>query len=100
MSPWTEPFTVKNWKNISYVLFIFSYNCKAYISASMFSHRGAALCRESLRVTCPGHSVSAETVKKLSAVCDMLKDSAATFCQHGYTTHAAETTIEQATTLR
>ncbi|KAM9477000.1 cilia- and flagella-associated protein 46 [Clarias gariepinus] len=61
---------------------------------------GAALCRESLRVTCPGHSVSAETVKKLSAVCDMLKDSAATFCQHGYTTHAAETTIEQATTLR
>ncbi|KAF5902114.1 cilia- and flagella-associated protein 46 isoform X3, partial [Clarias magur] len=60
----------------------------------------AALCRESLRVTYPGHSFSAETVKKLNAVCDTLKDSAATLCQHGYTTHAAETTLEQATTLR
>ncbi|XP_058242545.1 cilia- and flagella-associated protein 46 isoform X2 [Hemibagrus wyckioides] len=61
---------------------------------------GAVLCRQSLRVTCPGPSVSAETVKKLNAVCDTLKDSAATLCLHGYKTHAAETALEQANTLR
>ncbi|MCJ8730419.1 hypothetical protein PDJAM_G00184270 [Pangasius djambal] len=61
---------------------------------------GAVLCRQSLRVTCPGHSASAETVKKLNAVCDTLKDSAAALCQHGYKTHAAETALEQANTLR
>ncbi|XP_053477642.1 cilia- and flagella-associated protein 46 isoform X1 [Ictalurus furcatus] len=61
---------------------------------------GAVLCRRSLRVTCPGHSVSAETVKKLNAVCDTLKDSAAALRKHGYKTHAAETTLEQANTLR
>ncbi|KAK3573431.1 hypothetical protein QTP86_024644, partial [Hemibagrus guttatus] len=61
---------------------------------------GAVLCRQSLRVTCPGHYVSVETVKKLNAVCDTLKDSAATLCLHGYKTHAAETALEQANTLR
>lgn len=66
----------------------------------MFSHRGAVLCRQSLRVTCPRHSVSAETVKKLNSVCDTLKDSAKVFLQHGYKTQAAETALEQAVTLR
>lgn len=67
---------------------------------SMFSHRGAVLCRRSLRAGCPDHGVSAEAVNKLNAVCDALKDSAAQLCQHGYKTHAAETTLEQANTLR
>lgn len=75
-------------------------NCKPCITRNIFSHRGAVLCRRSLRVTCPGHSVSAETLKKLNAVCDTLKDSAAALLQHGYKTHAAETTLEQAKTLR
>lgn len=79
---------------------VFLCNCKTCITLSMFSHRGAVLCRRSLRVTCPGHSVSAETVKKLNAVCDTLKDSAAALRQHSYKTHAAETTLEQANTLR
>ncbi|XP_060780970.1 cilia- and flagella-associated protein 46 [Neoarius graeffei] len=61
---------------------------------------GAVLCRRSLRAACPDHSVGAETVNKLNAVCDALKDSAAQLCQHGYKTHAAETTLEQANTLR
>lgn len=67
---------------------------------SMFSHRAAVLCRQSLRVTCSGHLVSAETVKKLNTVCDNLKDSVSTLCRHGYKTHAAEATLEQANTLR
>ncbi|XP_046691474.1 cilia- and flagella-associated protein 46 isoform X1 [Silurus meridionalis] len=62
--------------------------------------RGAVLCRQSLRVTCPGHSVSADTVKKLNAVCDTLEKSAAALRQHGYKNQAAETILEQAHTLR
>ncbi|TSK22638.1 Cilia- and flagella-associated protein 46 [Bagarius yarrelli] len=61
---------------------------------------GAVLCRQSLNVTCPGHTVSAETVKKLNSVCNTLKDSAEMFRQHGYKTQAAETALEQAVTLR
>ncbi|XP_027030821.2 cilia- and flagella-associated protein 46 isoform X5 [Tachysurus fulvidraco] len=61
---------------------------------------GAVLRRQSLGVTCPGYNVSANTVKKLNAVCDTLKDSASTLHLHGYKTLAAETALEHAKTLR
>lgn len=75
-------------------------NCKPCITQSVFTYRGAVLCRKSLRVTCPGHSLRVETLKKLNAVCDTLRDSAAILRQHGYKTQAAETALEQAKTLR
>ncbi|XP_062851474.1 cilia- and flagella-associated protein 46 [Trichomycterus rosablanca] len=62
--------------------------------------RGAVLCRIALSPACPGQAVDTKTVKRLHSLCDTLKHSAAVLLDHGYKTPAAETTYEQANTLR
>ncbi|KAL7877973.1 hypothetical protein SRHO_G00046160 [Serrasalmus rhombeus] len=59
--------------------------------------KGAVLCRSTLRPACADR---VKTVERLKSICDTLKHSAAALLQHGYRTPAAETTLEQANSLR
>ncbi|XP_066535415.1 cilia- and flagella-associated protein 46 isoform X2 [Hoplias malabaricus] len=57
----------------------------------------AVLSRSALRPACPDKAKMVETLK---SVCDTLKHSTDVLLHHGYRSPAAETTLEQANTLR
>ncbi|XP_026876764.2 cilia- and flagella-associated protein 46 [Electrophorus electricus] len=61
---------------------------------------GALLCRGTLMPAYDSQAINAETVEALSLLRDTLKQSAAVLLHHGYRTHAAHATLEQANTLR
>ncbi|XP_036429472.1 LOW QUALITY PROTEIN: cilia- and flagella-associated protein 46 [Colossoma macropomum] len=68
-----------------------------YFYIASLQAKGAVLCRSTLRPACADR---VKTVERLKSVCDTLKHSAAALLQHGYRTPAAETTLEQASSLR
>ncbi|KAI4874895.1 hypothetical protein NFI96_034468 [Prochilodus magdalenae] len=68
-----------------------------YFYIASLQARGAVLCRSALRPACTGPF---KTLEKLKSVCETLKLSAAALLEHGYRAPAAETTLEQANSLR